>query len=261
MKEGPSPPSPLVPTDALLPAPKLSRVLVFAGIAALAGAALWGLLAYSHGVESGWFAWGIGVGVGFAAVKGGGHGNATAAAACALTVASIFSGKCFAFDWIVARTAADHAASLDAEAHALWTVAAKDWVALGPDPDADRIVAFLYSYGLEPMEPEEFAATEGVRLARFAERQPTLEQWRVEERADIVAGASFASFLSATWNPFDVLFVLLGIGSAFGIVSNHTLALRVQVRAAERRRRDTEAALAWHAAQKAEQQPAGRTRE
>lgn len=50
-----------------MPPSQTTRAMTFAGVAALVGAAAWGLVAFYAHREIGWLAWGIGALVGFAA--------------------------------------------------------------------------------------------------------------------------------------------------------------------------------------------------
>lgn len=231
-----------VRTQQLMPAVPTARALTFAGIAALLGAAAWGLVSFYGHFETGWLAWGIGAFVGFAAVKAGGHGNLIALAAGALTLLSIGTGKQLAFQLAVdqgtTRFLEEH---ITPAAHQERSRDAADWVALGERPTSEQVQAFAEDHGYDPSDPTAFAAEEGPRLRDFAEQKPSLEQWRDHIRGTVAAEASFLDHLRSDFHPADILFVLLGIASAFGLVSNYTTRLHVAVREAERQRRDAEA--------------------
>lgn len=184
-----------VPTEQLLPPSKTTRAMTFAGIAALVGAAAWGLIAHFANTEFGYLAWGIGALVGFAAVKGGGHGTVTALGAAALAVLAIGTGKHFAFRAAVDTAADEYVAGIEPQHHAERTRDAEDWVALGAQPSAAQIETYLEEHGFEPVPPHEFAAQEGPALAAFAAAKPSLEQWRDEIRTDFASGASFVTYL------------------------------------------------------------------
>jgi len=231
-----------VPTQQLMPAVPTARALTFAGIAALLGAAAWGLVSFYGHFETGWLAWGIGAFVGFAAVKAGGHGNLIAIAASALTLLSIGSGKQLAFQLAVDRDATRFVEeNVTAAAHEERSRGAADWVALGERPTPDQVRAFAEDHGFDPGDPTAFAAEKGPRLRDFAEQKPSLEVWRDEIRGRLAAEASFLEHLKSDFHPADILFVLLGIASAFGLVSNYTTKLHVVVREAERQRREAQA--------------------
>lgn len=231
-----------VPTERLLPPVPTARALMFAGIAALLGAVAWGLIAFYAHYEVGYLAWGIGALVGFAAIKGGGHGTLVAVAAGALALLSIGTGKQLAF-----RMSMDQAAQEYVDEHVTTAVHAErerdaaDWVALGDAPTADQVQAYVEGHGFDADDMTQFAAEEGPELRRFAAENLTLEQWRDQVRERFVSGFSFVEYLQDDFHPADILFVLLGIASAFGLVSNHTTKLHVAVREAERKRREAEA--------------------
>ncbi len=238
MPQTPARSSRFVPTEQLMPPVPIARALTFAGIAALLGAVAWGSIAFYAHYELGYLAWGIGALVGFAAVKAGGHGNLIAFAAGALALLSIGSGKNLSFRLSVDRSAQRFVAErVTAAAHAKRTKDATDWVALGNEPTPEQLRSFTTEHEFDFDDAALFAP----RLRRFAEQKPTLEQWRDQIRGEIVAEASFVGFLQDDFHPADILFVLLGIASAFGLVANHTTRLHVAVREAERRRREAEA--------------------
>ena len=71
-------------SNELLPPPPVGIPLALASLAALLGAAAWGLLAIYADLQHGFLAWGIGGLVGFAVVKGGGYGKQQAILAAVL---------------------------------------------------------------------------------------------------------------------------------------------------------------------------------
>jgi hypothetical protein len=234
-----------VPTEQLMPPVPTARALMFAGIAALLGAAAWGLVSFYGNLEIGWLAWGIGAFVGFAAVKGGGHGTLVAFSASVLALLSIGTGKHLAFGMAV-----DQGVQLALEqhltpaAHAKRVQDAADWVALGEQPTREQIRDYADGHGFDPTGPEGVADDEVALLRRFAADKPSLEQWRDQLREHAVASISFVDHLKEDFHPADILFVLLGIASAFGLVSNYTTSLQVAARESERKRRKAEAAAA-----------------
>lgn len=153
MEKARSSPSRFVPTAQLMPPSNTTRAMTFAGVAALAGAAVWGLLVYTAHIESGWLAWGIGAAVGFAATKAGGHGSPVALGAAVLTLLAIGSGKHLAFRLFVDREASAFADGAEAHHHAERTRDAADWVALGPAPTEEQITTFLAEHGYERSLP------------------------------------------------------------------------------------------------------------
>ena len=227
-----------VRTEDLLPPPPIARALVFAGMGALLGAAAWSLLAFYAHREFGLLAWAIGGVIGFATVKAGGHGTMLAACAGALALLSIGSGKHLAFQLFVDKEAERFAAQLDSSAHQERAQDAADWIALGEQPTAEQVRAFAAAHRYAVEDTASFAREEGARLRQFAAEKPSLDQWREQVRVDVTSGASFVTFLQDDFHPADILFVLLGVASAFGLVSKATVQLQVAARQAAREQRE-----------------------
>jgi len=224
----------------LIPPPNASRALLFAGGAAGVGAVAWGLVIQFADMEIGWLAWGIGALIGAAMVKGGGHGTALAIVSGVLALLSIAAGKAWAYQSIVGEMVEQQGAFLEAT-HDYDTLAAdaKGWAALGSNPSSDAVRTYMAEYGYEGLTPSEFREGAGVMLETFAAVNPPREAFGeplAEAFAptflDVVTGQNGKDML------FDLLFVALGIGTAFGLVMKHTTELRLQARRAAREARD-----------------------
>ena len=232
----------------LLPPPPLQRPLLLGGLVAMGGAAAWAAIVYFAHAEIGLLAWGIGAAIGAVMVRAGAHGTLLAVAAGALALASIASGKHLAFQMIVAEETADFAAELDqAQLDELRGDAAA-WVALGDAPTAAQIRDFARDRDFVFTTPEEFARDAGARLRWIDTTKPDLAQWREHESEEITSRASFVDYLKEDFRPVDVLFVLLGVASAFGFVSRATTRLRVEARRVAREQQAEAAAPAAPAA-------------
>lgn len=238
MSEGVKRSSPYVKSADLLPPPPLGRALLFAGIATALGTAAWGLLAFYAHRELGILAWGIGGLIGFAIVRAGGHGTFLAVCGGALALLSIGSGKQMAFRMSVDQEITMLVADMNESAHAERTKDAADWVALGPSPTPDQVKAFTDGHGYEVDDLKAFASEEGPRLRAFAEARPTVEQWREEQKAEIARHVSFVEFLKDDFHPLDIVFVLFGVATAFGMVSKATAAMQAAARQALREQRE-----------------------
>jgi len=223
-----------VPSADLLPPPPFGRALLFAGLTALVGATVWGLLAFYAHREFGILAWATGLALGFVTVKAGGYGTPLALSAGALALLSIGSGKHIAFRLGVDQEAHAMAERLNEAVHAEHTQDAADWVALGASPTTAQIREFASSHGFEPENPETFARVTGANLTRFANEKPTLEAWRTQVRETLVEEMSFVDYLREDFQLIDLLFLGLGVTSAFGLVSKATTQLRVATRQAAR---------------------------
>lgn len=231
-----------VRTADLLPPPPLGKALAFAGVAALSGAAVWGLIVYFAKVEIGYLAWGIGALIGFAIVKAGGHGTLLAVAGAALSVLSIGTGKHLAFKMLLDHEFTAQVAKIDAGVYEAQVQDAAAWAALGEHPSDEQVKTFAEKHEFEFANATSFRREVGEQLTWIATEKPSLEQWRARLVADTAAGVSFVEYLKDDFHPYDVLFVVLGLVTAFGLVNRHTTALQVAARQALRQQNAEEAA-------------------
>ena len=71
-------------------------------------------------------------------------------------------------------------------------------------------------------------------LEWFHANKPTLQEWRAHEQPaveDWVAeNYTFIDYLKGDFHLFDILFVILGLATAFGLVSRHTAELQESAR-------------------------------
>lgn len=233
-----------VRTADLLPPPPLGKALAFAALAALAGAAAWGLIAYFAKVEIGYLAWGIGALIGFAIVKAGGHGTLLAVAGAALSVLSIGTGKHLAFRMLLDHEFTAQVAKIDPGVYEAQLQDATAWAALGEQPSDEQVKAFAEKHEFEFRDAASFRSEVGEQLTWIATEKPTLPQWRARLVADTAARVSFVEYLKDDFHPFDVLFVGLGLVTAFGLVNRYTTALQVAARQALREQHAAEQAEA-----------------
>ena len=224
-------------TEDLLPEPPLTRALLFAGGAAFAGAAAWALAAIFLNIEHGVIAWGIGGLIGFAVVKAGGHGQMLAVSAAILAVLSIGSGR-----YAIYRAAVDDVAAqqADAELFEAYRADAAAWQALGADATAEQVEEFALDHDYDVDSAAEFREFAAPRLEWLASADRTLEEWQAFEAGGIAERFGFVDYLKADFHPFDVLFLILGLATAYGMVSRHTTALQVEARQRIRAEREAE---------------------
>ncbi len=230
--------SPPVRTADLLPPPPTTRCLAFAGVAAALGATAWGLLAFYSHSEFGVLAWGIGGLIGAAVVRSGGHGTLLAVTAGALALLSIVAGKQTAFRLALDQNLTKIVEKLGEDQLAERKQDAADWVALGPSPAADQVKEFVRSHGYQRVDLNTFAQDEGALLRAFAEKPLSLVEWRDQIRATAASEASFVDFLKDDFHPLDLVFALLGVATAFGMVQKVTTAKQVAARQALRAERE-----------------------
>ncbi len=231
-----------VPTKSSLPPPPWGRALAFGGAAALLGALLWGGMRYQLHLEIGWLAWGIGVLVGLAIVKGRGYGTGLAAAAAVLTVLALAGGKYLAWHYDVRGGVSAVLDQYGETEHADRLALADAWAALGARPTKEQVSAFLLDHDLGDEDPVEYASVTGPELTAFAKERPSLAAAREQLQAqigDLVA----AEVPFTTWLRQDLrsgkflIFVVLGLASAFSLVERATAKLRALARERHRRER------------------------
>jgi len=221
---------PVASSDLLAP-PNFGRALTAAGIAAAVGALAWGAMVFFAHREFSLLAWGIGLLVGFACVKGGGYGTPLAVAAGVFALLSILFGKMFGFRMILeAEFEKQFSAMLTTEAHQEMATDAEKWAALEDKASDDAVSKFILDRGYDYDEVAVFRQEIVPDLVAFHETKPSLEDWRDSVTAEVVNEASFIESLKADFHPLDLLFVGLGIASAFGLVSRHTAELQVEAR-------------------------------
>lgn len=228
-----------------LPTPPYARVLTVGAICAVAGAAVWGLLRiYAH-IEVAYLATGIGALIGFGIVKAGGHGTPLAVASGVLALISIVAGKHIAYQ----ADYADVLQGLDAKIlqsdYEEMKVDARDWAALGDTTDDEAVETFALSHEFDVEDAAEFRTEFADGLQAFQAANPSFEEWSDGQRAIyrelLAADYSFVDYLKEDFHPFDLLFVVLGIAAAFGLVQNatndlKTNAMRQRRAAAEQQR-------------------------
>jgi len=219
-----------VRSEDLLPPPPTGKALLFGGVAALIGAGVWALLLVFTNSENSLVAWGIGGLIGFAIIKAGGHGQLLAISAAVLAVLAIGTGKHLSYTHQVDSIIDMSIADLTPELHEGIGEDVKAWAALGDAPTDEQIETFALDRGYEVDSVEEFRELSLPMIEWYRDNQPSLEQWRSHQR-DVIASSlanefSFVDYLKADLHIFDVLFLILGLGTAFYLVSNHTSDLK-----------------------------------
>lgn len=207
----------------------MTKPLVFGGLAAFAGAAIWAGLAFYLHREFGLLAWGIGGAIGAAMLHVGARGTLLAVAAGALALAAIGTGKHMAFRSLLHAEVTKAFAAIDTEQHAGFAEQCKEWQALGPNPDDAKLREFAKKYEIEFTTRADFDANAGSLMRDFLAKQPTLEQWRDQLVERATSEASFVEFLKDDFSPYDLLFAFLGVATAFGMISKATMAHRMAI--------------------------------
>ncbi|MBN1444162.1 MAG: hypothetical protein JXA90_15735 [Planctomycetes bacterium] len=198
--------------------------LLGAVIGGVLGMAAWAALAALAHYETGILAWAIGGAVGFGAVLLGGRGTAMAMAAGIIALASIFAGKVAANHFLITHESSKLLAGITSDVH---EEALADAEAFSRLVSGDEHRAFMVARGFtaaqDPAqvtraELEEFRSLNVPILEKVHAESPDLEGYR-----RIVAGHAFGDLSPfqlalEDLNFIDVIFALLGIGTAYGLV-------------------------------------------
>ena len=199
--------------------------------AAGAGALVWAAVSYFTGREVGYVAWGLGLLVGMATAKFGGRGMASACAAAVLTVAGIAGGKLLGTRFFVEKGVAEvYEATFTPELHAELVRDADDFAELdGSAGDAElRQFMFEHNYGTAGSAddvPEEelqaFLAIDAPQLRELHSQRLSFEDWRAqrieEDRRAFDEEFSIVQASLDELGPIDLVFVVLGVTTAFGV--------------------------------------------
>lgn len=209
---------------------------------AVAGALIWAAISYFTNYEVGWIAWGVGGLVGGAAVLAGGRSQTVAIAAAVLAVLGIAAGKVLGFQFAVSAAAPELRQRLiDEGAEAgydelKWD--ASGLAALEDSSDDEQLVAYLEEHGYEGVTPVMFRTEVEPQLRQFHAEQPTFDVWLdgiIEQSVDEVSAVDLAM---SELNAIDLLFLFLGVSTAYGLVvkaaQEQSRAARAAARAAAR---------------------------
>ena len=216
--------------------------IAFAAAGALIGALLWAGIACATGMEIGYVAWAVGGLVGGGMLLGGGRGRVYACIAAGLALAGILGGKYYGAHLLIESHLAQVEATFDRPTFDRVRAAA----AASEDPPA----APMGEIAMEPAEEEpveeepaevEFSAEEAaaaeeaiaelqadmaaneLSLARVRDSSYTFEKWREEQRLALRGQIDTADIVSKSLGFLDLLFLLLGVSTAFGIVQRDRL--------------------------------------
>lgn len=198
--------------------PSTGSVVAVGAIAALIGSVAWGLVRYYANVEHGIVAWGIGGLVGFAMIWRKASTTPQAMAAGALALASIVCGKYTAFQFAIGEIAGKSVAEIGEAAVEETRKNAAAWVELGASPTDEQVREFAKQYDFEFASPAEFRAGTGRFLDWVDASKPDVAAFRARLRADMLAEVSFVEYLKEDFHVLDVLFALLGVSTAYGMV-------------------------------------------
>ena len=162
----------------------MGRALALAGLAAIAGAAIWGLLRIYGDMEHGAVAWGIGGLIGFAIIKAGGHGMVLSVAGGVLAVLAIAAGKQISFQSM--QTEYIEAAMVQvAQRYEVTRTDAEAWAKLGTSPSDDAVEQFALDHDFDVDSAEQLRSQFAPDMERFVAEQPSREEWTESKRSII----------------------------------------------------------------------------
>jgi phosphate/sulfate permease len=192
------------------------------------GAALWAAIVYYFHVQIGIVAWVVGAAVGLGAAVAGGRG-ATSGIVCALiAVAAIFAGKMAAVHFMVYKMIDTSIAELDTAEYQEFQKDAADFNNVKDDNFAEFMVTHQYTDATtssEVLEEEirDFKKDSMPLLVRQTQTPLSIDQYRDSFRKEFEKtysqNISLTDIVVENLGVLDVLFILLGIGSAYKIGS------------------------------------------
>ncbi len=209
-----------------------SKALIAAAIAAILGALLWSFIAIQFDYELGVIAWLIGGAVGFAAAAFNSQGKTAGAICGVLTLVAILGGKYIAMEHFKDEILSAFSANIeqaDEEMKAVYEqqkTAAETFAALPPgeQPLYQFIAEFHYGENatIEDLTPEEidyFKQDVQPELEKFATNPPHYEQWLSDSVYGGMEKISSIDLIKESFGFIDVIFLFLGIGTAFRLGS------------------------------------------
>ncbi|MBU6954030.1 hypothetical protein [Hahella sp. HN01] len=205
----------------------LKAVAAAAG-AAIIGALLWKVIVLATGSEYGLIAWGIGGAVGFAALAMGGRGLANGIACGVLAFLAITGGKYMAIQSIQDNWFEILADSGEIELQDFRPVydsviqAAHSYQTDVTDDDSLRnfMIEYGYTEASEPSEVVQFEIDDFKRefepeLRKVALENPSFEQWVQATFSQEFQEYSTFQLMREDFGLLDILFLFLGVGTAF----------------------------------------------
>jgi len=208
------------------------KMVIAPVIVALLGALLWKLIAVTFDYELGLVAWLIGGAIGFSAAMAGAKGQMSGIACAALLLLSIFGGKYMAtatFQSDLAETIASATEYEGIELKQLYEEGLNDAKQFTDTVMDDKSLRkFMMDYGYSEGYDEESITAEEItdfneyikpELEYMSYTQPGFEEWRQRTLTDKVTSYSTFDWMIESLGLIDILFVILGVGTAFRLGS------------------------------------------
>lgn len=201
----------------------MSKSLLAGAGAALLGALVWGFVANTFGYEYGFIAWGIGGLIGFTMVSTGSSGLPAGIAAALFALLAIFGGKYMAYSGFEAELAEIVSQSQE-ELQKLYIDEMVAVVGYKHVSDETSLREFMARHEYTEFENANAVSADEIssfrreivpRLERYGTAQPSFEQWYQETFEQEFANISTFQLIKANFGFLDVIFLLLGLGTAF----------------------------------------------
>lgn len=204
--------------DQALPLLPNARPLLLAAAGALVGALLWAGIARLLHVEIGYVAWAVGGLAGGGAVLGGGRTTMHAVAAAVIALGGIVGGKVYGMHLLVDHQLTQLMGMVDRRVFDGMRRAAAEPVPAMPGGEVAGEVDDDEDSGLTAEQLAQIEADQARMRARFTDPDYTYEQWRDEQLTAMRSSIDLWALLREDLSAIDILFALLGISTAFGIV-------------------------------------------
>lgn len=201
-----------------------------AAIAALIGALVWKFVAVTFGYEYGLIAWAIGGAVGLAAASAGSRGMQAGVLCAVLAFGSIVLGKYWTYSAFVDQfqEAISGDMEYDEEMHAYFEEEMEDARLIVNGSGSDTFIRrFMvergYTYATDPArvskaEVADFREYVEPGLRDMAQNPPGFEEWQASTVESLEEFSPWA-MMREDYGIFDILFVFLGVGTAFRLGS------------------------------------------
>ena len=197
----------------------LALVTAIAG--GIVGAAIWAIVACCFHIEIGYVAWAIGGLVGLGACILGGRGNSSGAVCAGIALVSIFSGKVTA----VSMALEDQSYR---QVYAFLVPQAQEFVKLKSERQyAEFMIRFGHTEvqsvdGIPAAQLQNFSTFVVPLLRRIGEEQPLFDEWKQDPAVQVyvhmrTAHISALHVVFDGLNLIDVIFIVLGLGTAFRV--------------------------------------------
>lgn len=205
-------------------APAIALPVALACGGAFLGALIWAGIAYATGMEIGYVAWAVGGLAGGGMLLGGGRGVGHAGIAAVLALVGIFGGKYYGTSLLIEHELGKlEDMMLSREAFDQMRTQAQRLADETAAPTGEMAAVLEDGVGgqlsqEEVWEMQEMLAAQAAQFARMLQTDYTYEMWRDEMQQEIRTDVSVWAFVQENFDFLDMIFILLGLSTAFGVV-------------------------------------------